>query len=100
MPLPETRAVTEEQVFLAALDLPDAAARAAYLDEACGGDAEFRRQVEALLAAHFRSGAVPGRAGGRAAAGRLRRDDVTVHDAEMTVADRRTQTTIPTSCPS
>ena len=49
-------AVTEEQIFLAALDLPDAAARAAYLDEACGGDAELRRQVEALLAAHFKSG--------------------------------------------
>jgi formylglycine-generating enzyme required for sulfatase activity len=49
--------VTEEQVFLAALDLPDAIARAAYLDETCGEDAEFRRQVEALLAAHFKSGA-------------------------------------------
>jgi serine/threonine protein kinase len=49
-------AVTEEQVFLAALDLPDATARAVYLDETCGEDAEFRRQVEALLAAHFRTG--------------------------------------------
>ena len=49
--------MTEEQVFLAALDLPDATARAAYLDETCGEDAEFRRQVEALLAAHFRTGA-------------------------------------------
>jgi formylglycine-generating enzyme required for sulfatase activity/serine/threonine protein kinase len=48
--------VTEEQVFLAALDLPDAAARAAYLDRACGPDARFRRQVEVLLAAHYRSG--------------------------------------------
>ena len=48
--------MTEEQVFLAALDLPDAAARAAYLDEACGTDAGLRRQVEALLAAHFQSG--------------------------------------------
>jgi hypothetical protein len=48
--------VTEEQVFLAVLDLPDDAARAAYLDRACGEDAEFRRQVEALLAAHFQSG--------------------------------------------
>jgi WD40 repeat protein/serine/threonine protein kinase len=48
--------VTEEQVFLAALELADPAERAAYLDRACGGDAAFRRQVEALLAAHFRSG--------------------------------------------
>jgi len=48
--------VTEEQVFLAALDLPDADARAAYLDATCGGDAAFRRRVETLLAAHFKSG--------------------------------------------
>ena len=49
--------MTEEQVFLAALDQPDASARAAYLDETCGADAGLRRHVEALLASHFRSGA-------------------------------------------
>lgn len=49
--------MTEEQVFLAVLDLANAADRASYLDEACGGDVEFRRQVEALLAAHFKDGA-------------------------------------------
>ncbi len=48
--------MTEEQVFLAVLDLPDATSRDDYLDGTCGGDAAFRRQVEALLAAHFRSG--------------------------------------------
>jgi serine/threonine protein kinase/Leucine-rich repeat (LRR) protein len=48
--------MTEEQVFLAALDLPDEAARATYLNEACGEGTAFRRQVEALLANHFRSG--------------------------------------------
>jgi serine/threonine protein kinase/Leucine-rich repeat (LRR) protein len=48
--------VTEEQIFLAVLDLPDATARAAYLDETCGSDTMLRRQVEALLASHFRSG--------------------------------------------
>jgi serine/threonine protein kinase len=48
--------VTEEQVFLAVLDLPDEAARSAYLDEACGKDTAFRRQVEALIANHDRSG--------------------------------------------
>src|SRR5262249_43065336 len=37
-------------------ELADPAERAAYLDRACGTDAGFRRQVEALLAAHFRSG--------------------------------------------
>ena len=48
--------MTEEQVFLAALDLPSADRRSAYLDTACGKDTEFRRQVEELLAAHFKSG--------------------------------------------
>jgi eukaryotic-like serine/threonine-protein kinase len=47
--------MTEEQVFLAALDLTDPADRAAYLEKACGGDVELRRQVEEL-AAHFKTG--------------------------------------------
>jgi eukaryotic-like serine/threonine-protein kinase len=38
-------------VFNAALELPPAE-RAAYLAHACGGDAELRRQVEDLIAAH------------------------------------------------
>ena len=50
--------MTEEQVFQAALELADEAARAAYLDETCGKDLALRRQVEALLAAHFKSGEV------------------------------------------
>jgi eukaryotic-like serine/threonine-protein kinase len=40
-----------QELFLAALDLPDEAARAAYLDAACG-DAELRARVETLLRAH------------------------------------------------
>ncbi len=48
--------MTEEQVFLGALDLPNGADRAAYLDEVCGQNSERRRQVEELLAAHERSG--------------------------------------------
>jgi serine/threonine protein kinase len=48
--------VTEEQVFLAALDQPDAGARNAYLAEACGDDVQLRAKVEGLLAAHFNSG--------------------------------------------
>jgi len=47
----------QEDVFLAALDLPDAAERRAYLDEACAGDLDSRRRVEELLAAHFKPGA-------------------------------------------
>ncbi len=48
--------MTEEQVFLAALDLPDHAARIAYLEEVCAENGELRRQVEELLAVHTRTG--------------------------------------------
>jgi len=48
--------MTEQTIFLSALDIPDAAKRSAYLNDACAGDAGLRRQVEALLAAHERSG--------------------------------------------
>lgn len=48
--------MTDEQVFLAALELADADARAAYLDKACGVETELRQRVEELLAAHFKSG--------------------------------------------
>src|SRR3989440_11861466 len=41
-----------ETVFFAALAKGDPAERAAYLNEACGTDADLRRQVERLLAAH------------------------------------------------
>jgi hypothetical protein len=41
-----------ESIFFAALAKTDPAERAAYLDEACGGDGDLRRQVERLLEAH------------------------------------------------
>jgi tetratricopeptide (TPR) repeat protein/serine/threonine protein kinase len=41
-----------EAVFFAALAKVDPADRAAYLNEACGNDADLRRQVDRLLAAH------------------------------------------------
>src|SRR5262245_47021824 len=41
-----------EAVFFAALAKIDPAERAAYLNEACGTDADLRRQVDRLLAAH------------------------------------------------
>src|SRR5262249_27979031 len=41
-----------KQVFLAAVEKSDRAARVAYLNEACAGDDELRRQVEALLVQH------------------------------------------------
>jgi WD40 repeat protein len=43
---------TIKAVFMAAMDKPTPAERAAYLDEACAGDAELRKCVEALLVAH------------------------------------------------
>jgi WD40 repeat protein len=42
-----------EAIFAAALRLPTAGKRAAYLDEVCAGDAALRERVEALLRAHL-----------------------------------------------
>ena len=47
----------------------DGPERAAFLDEACGGDAGLRAQVETLLDAHERAGSFLGTATGRSAAG-------------------------------
>src|SRR5262245_31964824 len=44
-----------EAVFFAALEQGTPEARAAYLDEACKGDANLRRCVEKLLNAHPRA---------------------------------------------
>jgi uncharacterized protein (TIGR03067 family) len=53
--------MTEEAVFAAALDKRIPAERAAYLDEACAGDPELRRRVEALLRSHDEVGSFLGR---------------------------------------
>jgi serine/threonine protein kinase len=48
--------MTEREIFLAALDKDDPTDQAAYLDQACGGNAMLRQRVEALLraqATHF-----------------------------------------------
>src|SRR4051794_31032593 len=55
-----------EAVFLAALEKGAPEERAAYLDQACAGDAELRRHVERLLSAqpkvgNFLQAAAPGR---------------------------------------
>src|SRR5271155_2939524 len=44
-------AARAKSLFLSASDLTDPAERATYLDRECGGDAELRARVEALLAA-------------------------------------------------
>ena len=48
--------MTDETLFAAALEKPDATARAAYLDSACS-DPDTRKRIDALLAAHDRAGA-------------------------------------------
>jgi len=46
--------MNERDLFIAALQIDDPAERAAYLDQACGGDNELRKRLDALLAAHDR----------------------------------------------
>ncbi|HEX4592364.1 MAG TPA: protein kinase [Gemmataceae bacterium] len=48
--------MTERDIFLAVLDLPDPVARTAYIQSACGDDAARRARVEALLRAHDAAG--------------------------------------------
>ncbi len=45
-----------DSILCAAIEIGSADQQAAYLDAACGGDAELRAQVEKLLTAHFRAG--------------------------------------------
>ncbi len=46
------RCRTAKSLFLAASDLAEPAERAAFLERECGGDAELRARVEALLRAN------------------------------------------------
>ncbi len=48
--------MTEREIFVAALHQPGPAERRAFLDRACGEDADARGRVEALLAEHDRLG--------------------------------------------
>ena len=47
--------MSESGIFKAAVKLPPDR-RAAYLDQACGSDAELRREIESLLHAHDATG--------------------------------------------
>jgi eukaryotic-like serine/threonine-protein kinase len=49
-----------KEIFLEAAEKPDEAARDAYLDRACGGDATLRDRVEALLRSHDPAGSFLG----------------------------------------
>ena len=53
MPANDPKVMT---IVAEALKRTDPAARATYLDSVCGDDADFRRQVEALLATHDAAG--------------------------------------------
>ncbi|MBX9627302.1 MAG: serine/threonine protein kinase, partial [Gemmataceae bacterium] len=61
--------MSERDLFLSAIAIPDPAARSAFLDRACGGDPGLRRGVDQLLAAHAEAGSfldpppAPGTAG-------------------------------------
>jgi eukaryotic-like serine/threonine-protein kinase len=50
-------------IFIADLDHEQGADRAAFLDAACGDNAEVRRRVEAFLAAHDRADEILGKNG-------------------------------------
>jgi hypothetical protein len=54
--LPAVPPSAVESLLFAALALPTAAERAAFLNLACAGDAELHRQVETLLQAHANAG--------------------------------------------
>src|SRR5271156_4147398 len=61
-------AAREKSLFLAVSDLSDPAERAAYLDRECGGDAELRGRVEALLRANDAAPLPPAEAPGATSA--------------------------------
>ena len=46
----------EESIFAAAIAIEPTEARAAFLDEACGGDEQLRSRVEALINSHENAG--------------------------------------------
>jgi serine/threonine protein kinase/tetratricopeptide (TPR) repeat protein len=48
--------MNEETLFAEALQRSDPAERAAFLEQACGNDAELRRRIEELLRAHDQAG--------------------------------------------
>ena len=57
MPRPDSN---EKAIFIAALDHEPGPSRTAYLDAACSGNADLRRRLEVLLAAHERADEILG----------------------------------------
>src|SRR5271166_5064521 len=52
----ECSAMGERAIFFEAVEKDDPAERAAYLDDACAGDPNLRRRIEALLQSHASAG--------------------------------------------
>jgi hypothetical protein len=53
--------MTEETLFIVALEIPEAADRGTFLDWACAGDAALRGRVGRLLDQHERASSLFGR---------------------------------------
>ena len=51
-----SRAKNAESIFGEAIGIEAAADRAAFLDQACAHDSQLRKEVEILVADHFRAG--------------------------------------------
>ena len=49
-------ALSIETILAEAVEIPDSAARSAFVERACGEDAPLRRTVEQLIANHFSAG--------------------------------------------
>ncbi len=52
----ETGRKNIDTILCEAVEIESAAEREAFLDEACGEDAELRQRLEKLIADHFRAG--------------------------------------------
>jgi eukaryotic-like serine/threonine-protein kinase len=53
--------MTEEMLFIEALEIPDPVGRARFLDWACAGDAALRARLDRLIGRHERAGEFPAR---------------------------------------
>jgi serine/threonine protein kinase/formylglycine-generating enzyme required for sulfatase activity/Tol biopolymer transport system component len=78
----------EQSIFLTALEQESPAARTAYLDSACGGDADLRRRIVALLSRHDDAGSFLERAPGELDATAVGIDDT--HEDRDPNSDART----------
>jgi serine/threonine protein kinase/tetratricopeptide (TPR) repeat protein len=84
--MPENPGTNVKAIFIAALDRDPGSERAAYLDAACGRDADLRRQVDALLAAHDRANDDLGRESAQSGEAVTLDSNAARHTVEATIA--------------